>query len=275
MHRDHIISLNGQRFHYTEWGDAEAPVLVMLHGIMGHARTWDEEAAVLARRFRVIALDQRGHGDSDPAPDGDYRTSTMVGDFAAFVEALALPAFDLVGLSLGGRVAMAYAAANPGRVQRLAVVDIGPDIAEAGRQRIGAAMAATPERFPTVEHVRAWVRAANPRYTERALQQRVVHGVRPTADGGWTWKYDRAIRDTIRAGRWHDPIDLWSSWCTLACPTLIIRGADSDILSAETTKQMLERCTSARLVEIAEAGHTVSADQPERFLTLLSDFLGV
>ena len=274
MHRDHVVTLHGQRFHYTEWGEANAPVVVLLHGITGHARTWDDEAAALARRFRVLALDQRGHGDSDPAPDGDYRTSTLAEDFAAFVDALDLRVFRLIGLSMGGRVAIAYTGRYPTRVEQLVIVDIGPDIGQAGRARIGAGMAATPERFATLEQARAWIRGANLTYSERALRQRVEHGLRPTDDGGWTWKYDRAIRDTIRQGRWSDPIDLWSPWCSLMCPTLLVRGAESDVLSAGMAKDMIERCPPAQLVEVAGAGHAVPAEQPDRFLSVLSDFLG-
>src|SRR2546422_6040543 len=109
MYRARIVSLHGQRFHYTDWGEVAAPVVVMLHGITGHARAWDDEARALASRFRVVALDQRGHGDSDPAPDGDYTVATMAGDLAAFADALELTRFSLVGLSMGGRVAIAFA----------------------------------------------------------------------------------------------------------------------------------------------------------------------
>ena len=84
MHRDRTIVLNGQRFHYTEWGASTAPPLVMLHGVTGHARTWDEEAAALAARYRVLALDQRGHGDSDPSPNADYTVATLSADVTAF-----------------------------------------------------------------------------------------------------------------------------------------------------------------------------------------------
>jgi pimeloyl-ACP methyl ester carboxylesterase len=273
MHRDHVVSLRGQRFHYTEWGETSAPVVLMLHGLTGHARTWDDEAALLSRRFRVVALDQRGHGDSDPAADADYGTFAMAEDVAALVDVLATPVVHIVALSLGGRVAIAYTAAHAARVARLVVVDIGPDIAEAGRARIGAAMAATPERFASVAAALAWQRAANPRYTEHALRHRVEHGLRPTGDGGLTWKYDRAIRDGIRAGRWREVIDLWPAWRAITCPTLVIRGADSDILSAETAKRMIGTCAAARLVEVSDAGHTVPGDQPARFLDLVTEFL--
>src|SRR5437867_12451913 len=88
MHRDRTVILQGQRFHYTEWGEAAAPALIMLHGVTGHARTWDEEAGAFASRYRVLALDQRGHGDSDPPSDGDYTVAAMAGDLTAFADAL-------------------------------------------------------------------------------------------------------------------------------------------------------------------------------------------
>src|SRR6267378_8649247 len=97
---DRSLTVHGQRFHLTDWGPTDAPTVLFLHGVTGHARTWDHEAAALAGRFRIIALDQRGHGDSDPAPDGDYTVATMAEDLAAFADAQALGRFSIVGLSI-------------------------------------------------------------------------------------------------------------------------------------------------------------------------------
>src|SRR5262245_51946695 len=130
---DRSLTVHGQRFHLTEWGPAHAPAVLFLHGVTGHARTWDQEAAALASRYHVFALDQRGHGDSDPPLDGDYSLTALAGDIAAVVDALALARVSIVGLSLGGRAAIVHAARHPERVERLMVVDIGPDIAAAGR----------------------------------------------------------------------------------------------------------------------------------------------
>ena len=96
MHTDRTIVLHGQRFHYTEWGPPAAPPVIFLHGITGHARTWDDEARLLAGRFHVVVLDQRGHGDSDPAPDGDYSDAALLGDLEAFVDALGFRRLGLV-----------------------------------------------------------------------------------------------------------------------------------------------------------------------------------
>jgi len=274
MHRDRTVTLRGLRFHYTEWGDAAAPPVVMLHGLTGHARTWDEEARALSGRYRVLALDQRGHGDSDPAPDGDYTTGTLAEDLAAFCAALALGFPRLLGLSMGGRVAIAYAGRRPTRVERLVVVDIGPEIAPAGRARVGQTMGQAPERFATVAEALAYQRANNPRYTDALLRHRVEHGLRALPDGGFAWKYDRALRDAVRTGRWRDTIDLWPLWRAVACPTLLVRGADSDVLSPEIAKRMLEENPRATLVEVPGAGHTVPGDQPAAFQALVAEFLG-
>jgi pimeloyl-ACP methyl ester carboxylesterase len=273
MHTDRTIVLHGQRFHYTDWGPPAAPPVIALHGITGHARTWDDEARLLARRLRVLALDQRGHGDSDPAPDGDYADDALLGDLFAFVEALGLRRFSLLALSLGGRVAINFAGRHPDRVERLVVVDIGPEIAPAGRARVGALMAGAPERFESVEDVVAHMRANSPRYTDAMLRHRARHAVRPLPDGGFTWKYDRALRDAIRQGRMRAPADLWPQWRAITCPTLLVRGAESDVLSEDTAKRMIDALSAARLAVVPGAGHTVPGDQPAAFQSLLREFL--
>ena len=272
MHRDRTITLNGQRFHYTEWGAATAPALLMLHGVTGHARTWDEEAAAFASRYRVLALDQRGHGDSDPSPDADYTVATLASDVAAFADALGLSRLSIVGLSMGGRVAIAFAGQATPRVERLVIVDIGPEISPAGMLRVSTLMARSPELFASLEHALAFHRLTNPLFTEAMLRHRVEHGTRPV-DGGLTWKYDRGLREAVRAGTWRDPIDLWPLWRAIACPILLVRGGDSDVLSAEIAKRMLDENPNARFAEVSGAGHSVPGDQPVVFQTLLAEFL--
>jgi esterase len=273
MHVDRTIRLRGLRFHYTEWGDPTAPPLIMLHGITGHARTWDAEAAALSRRYRVFALDQRGHGDSDGAPGADYQIATMAADLTDFVEALDLARVTLVALSMGGRVSIAYAGMYPPRVERLVLVDIGPDINPTGRVRIGTMMARSPESFATESEAFEFAHAANPRTDLSHLRHRIHHALKRLPGGGFAWKYDRAIRDAMRQGGWHDPIDLWALLAAIRCPTLIVRGVESDVLSPEVAKRMVEVMADARLVEVPNAGHTVPGDQPAAFLALITDFL--
>ena len=115
--RDRFIDANSMRFHYLEWGDPQSPPVMLLHGFAQTCHSWDFVALSLCDRYRVIALDQRGHGDSDWAEDGDYAPETQQGDIGAIVDGLGFKQFVLMGLSMGGRNSLTYAAANPDRVK--------------------------------------------------------------------------------------------------------------------------------------------------------------
>jgi pimeloyl-ACP methyl ester carboxylesterase len=273
---ERTAKVNGITLHYLDWGldrgPADAPPVVLLHGITGHARVWDHLAERLAPRHRVVALDQRGHGDSDPAPDDDYRVGTMADDVAAFVGSLRLDRFALLGHSMGGRIAIKYAADHAARLERLVIVDIGPDINLAGLQRVRDMMANAPERIESEEWAVEYIRRANPLQDVDMLRERVRHGLRRAPDGELTWKYAKGLRDMMREGR-RDTVDLWEPLPRIPCPTLIVRGAESDILSAEVAKKMAERLPDGRVVEIAGAGHTVPADRPEEFVRQIRAFL--
>ena len=188
------LDLGGLGFHYTDWG-GDGPPLVMLHGLSGHARTWDHTAAALSDRYRVLALDQRGHGDSDWAPQ--YGIGLMAADLLAFMDALQLREVTLMGLSMGGLVSFVFAAAHPERVRRLMVLDIGPEIAPAGSRNVSAAMAES-DVFASEDEAFAQARAANPRPTDETLRHRVRHNLRSLPDGTLTFKYDKAFRSPAR-----------------------------------------------------------------------------
>jgi pimeloyl-ACP methyl ester carboxylesterase len=246
--------------------------VVLLHGVTGHARVWDHLAERLVPGRRVLALDQRGHGDSDPAPDDDYRVATMADDVAAFAGSLRLDRFALVGHSMGGRIAIKYAADHAARLERLVIVDIGPDIALAGLQRVRDMMAQSPERIESEEWAVEYIRRANPLQDPGLLRERVRHGLKRLPDGGLTWKYAKGLRDMMRAGR-RDAVDLWEPLSRIPCPTLVVRGAESDILSPDVAKKMTERLPDGRVIELARAGHTVPADRPDEFASELRAFL--
>jgi pimeloyl-ACP methyl ester carboxylesterase len=269
---ERTVRVNGVTLHYLDWGPADAPAVVLLHGITGHARVWDHLAARLLPGRRVLALDQRGHGDSDPAPDDDYRVATMADDVAGFAGSLQLERFALLGHSMGGRIAIQYAAAHAGRLERLVIVDIGPDIELAGLQRVRDMMSKSPERIESEEWAVEYIRRANPLQDLELLRQRVHHGLKRLPDGELTWKYAKGLRDMMRAGR-RDAVDLWEPLPHIGCPTLVVRGAESDILSADVAKKMTERLPDGRLIEIEGAGHTVPADRPEEFVRQIRAFL--
>lgn len=269
---ERTVRVNGVTLHYLDWGPAEAPPVVLLHGITGHARVWDHLAERLVPGRRVLALDQRGHGDSDPAPDDDYRVGTMADDVAAFAGSLRLERFALLGHSMGGRIAIQYAAAHAARLDRLVIVDIGPDIELTGLQRVREMMSKAPERIESEEWAVEYIRRANPLQDVDLLRHRVRHGLRRLPDGELTWKYAKGLRDMMRAGR-RDVVDLWEPLPRIPCPTLVVRGAESDILSAEVAKKMTGRLPDGRLVEIPGAGHTVPADRPDEFVGHVRAFL--
>ena len=184
------LDIGGLSFHYIDWG-GDGPPLVMLHGLSGHARTWDHTAAALSDRDRVLALDQRGHGDSDWAPR--YGIGPMAADLLAFMDALQFTKVTLMGLSMGGMVSFVFAAAHPERVRRLMVLDIGPEIASVGARNLAAA-AAGSDVFASEEEAFAQARAANPRPTDETLRHRVRHNLRSMPDGTLTFKHDKALR---------------------------------------------------------------------------------
>ena len=272
--RDATLPLRGFRLHYVEWGDPAAPPLVLLHGITGHARTWDTLSVALGEHWRVLAVDQRGHGDSEPAPDGDYTVGAMADDLGAFADALGLSTFSLVGLSMGGRVAMGFAGANPSRVERLVIVDIAPDIHPPGMARIRQMIAGAPEAIESEEWAVETAMAANPRADVGELRHRIKHALRREPDGTLTWKYARDLREMMRRGGRREPMDLWERLTHITCPTLLVRGAESDVLSPELAQRVIAALPDGRLVEVQDAGHTVPGDRPAEFVAVVRRFLG-
>ena len=160
---DRTVRVNGITLHYLDWGPAGAPPVVLLHGITGHARVWDRLAERLVPGRRVLALDQRGHGDSDAAPDGDYRVATMADDVAAFAGSLELDRFTLLGHSMGGRMAIQYAArprGAPGAADHRGHRARHPR--SPGLQRVRDMMPESPERIESEEWAVEYIRRANP-----------------------------------------------------------------------------------------------------------------
>jgi pimeloyl-ACP methyl ester carboxylesterase len=160
---DELIEMRGLRFHYRDWPStrAGAPDLVLLHGYTGHARSWDAFAEAMTDRYRVLALDQRGHGETGWAAAEHYGVEDMADDLEAFVQALGLSRFSLVGLSMGGMVAMEYAGRRPKELAALVIVDIGPEIVASGVERIQAGVQ-TSDIFTSRDEAFAAARVANP-----------------------------------------------------------------------------------------------------------------
>jgi esterase len=263
------VGIGGLTFHYVDWGGSGAP-LVMLHGLSGHARTWDHTAAALSDRYHVLALDQRGHGDSDWAPQ--YGLRPMAEDLLGWLDALDLSEVTLMGLSMGGLVSFVFAAAHPDRVARMVIMDIGPELAPAGSANVTSSLAAN-DVFSSADEAFAQARAANPRPTDATLRHRVTHNLRQLPDGTLTYKYDKELRRNPRALFDHTPDELWTAWRAVSCPVLLVRGADSDVLAADTAQRMLAENPNASFASIPDCGHSITLDRPDGLLEVVSPWL--
>ena len=270
---DELIEMRGLRFHYRDWPSKRpgAPDLVLLHGFTGHARSWDAFAEAMTDRYRVLALDQRGHGESQWAPANGYGVGDMADDLAAFVHALDLSGFSLLGLSMGGMVTIEYAGRRPKELTRAAIVDIGPEIIRSGAERIRAGIQ-VGDVFDSREAAFAQARAANPRPPEAHQRQRIYANLMRTGDGKWTWRYDRALR-APNALRPRDADVAWTSCAMIAVPVQLIRGELSDILAPEVAQRMLQSIPDVRFSEVKDAGHSVPLDAPDGFLAAAREFL--
>lgn len=266
--RKYRISVAGLSLHVTEWGDQRAMPVVMLHGIRGYGETFAGVAQALQPEYRVIALDQRGRGLSDWDPARDYYTDTYVADLAALVDVLALGQFDLLGHSMGGINAIAYAAKYPTRVRRLVIEDAGPGAFEvsAGATRIRKELATTPDHFDTWEAASQFMRGLRPTVTEAARQQRLHSMLKPLDSGGYTWRYDHAgIAATRLNPVLSRVIDLRPCVQAIACDTLVMRGARTDYLQPEMLAEMQQLNPRVTGLDIPDAGHYIHDDQPDLF----------
>ena len=270
---DELIELRGLRFHYRDWParHADAPDLVLLHGYTGHARSWDFFAAQMTDRYRVLALDQRGHGETAWAPADQYGVEDMVQDLSAFVAAMQLQRFTLLGLSMGGMVAMHYAGARPAELAALVIVDIGPELVASGSARIQAGQADS-DMFESKAAAFAVARAANSVPPLAVHRHRVDYSLMRLADGRWTYRYDRALR-TPRTLRLRDADAGWKACANIIVPTQLIRGANSDILSADSAVKMSKTIPNGVLAEVKDSGHSVPLDAPDGFLNAARQFL--
>ncbi len=270
---DELIEMRGLRFHYRDWPAKRpgAPTLILLHGYTGHARSWDAFAEAMTDRYRVIALDQRGHGETAWAPADRYGVEDMADDLAAFVRALRLERFTLLGLSMGGMVAMEYAGRRPKELAAVVIVDIAPELVRSGAARITEGQKAT-DVFASKDEAFAQARALDPRPPEAHHRHRIDNNLMRTEDGAWTWRYDRALRGP-GVLRPRDRETAWRSCAAIEVPTLLVRGELSDLLSPEIAERMVRTVAGAKFAEVKGSGHSVPLDAPDGFLEAARTFL--
>ena len=272
--QDKFVDADGMRFHYLEWGNPGNPPMLLLHGFAQTCHSWDFVALGFSDNYRVIVLDQRGHGDSDWASDGDYSPETQQKDISGVVNELGLENFVLMGLSMGGRNSFTYAANNSGKVKALVVVDAAPQNMQQGTQNIRSFVQQDDE-LDSVDAFVERVLQYNPRRDPQQVRGSIMHNIKELPSGKWTWKYDRALRSPGRRMGSDAETEkrLWGYLETLQCPTLLVRGGGSDIVAMDTADRMHQAIPNSRLATIDGAGHLVMGDSPSGFQSAVTDFL--
>jgi len=273
---------DGFSIHALEWSEEGTP-LVLVHGFGNEAHIWDDFASVVAPHYRTVAVDLRGHGDSDHDPERRYDYEHHVADLEAVTAALGIERLVLVGHSFGGRACTLFAAKHPERMAGLVIVDIGPEHDPRGTTRIrmevmqrGDGSFADPAEYERVL-------AHNfPAGSPDALRRMARHELRQRADGRWERKADPGFmagrpgqgeaeaeareRDTAKR--------LWDALARIPCPTLVVRGAASDILSPEIADRMVDDVLAkGQLAIVPRAAHSVMTDNPPGFAEAVAAFV--
>ena len=265
------VGTGGLDFHCLEWGEPEGPAILLLHGVAQQAHSWDFVSLALADRFRVVAMDARGHGDSQWPPDGDYSIEAHQSDLDAFVDALGLRDFILIGHSMGGRSAYVFASRRPELLKALVIVDTGPQTTSTGARRIRQ-FVTLPDALDSYEEFALRVQE----YTGRPawmVHGSLQHAIRQMPNGKWSWKYDKAIRSPdFNPPTW--PADrLWQCLESISCPVMVVRGANSDVFAEETMDRMMELIPDCSGAVVPNAGHLVPGDNTKGFLDAIEPLL--
>lgn len=263
MRQKFVQCLSPAGFHkmaYVEWGDPANPsVLVCVHGLTRCGRDFDFLAQALAAEYRVVCPDIVGRGQSDWLRDPrHYEIPQYTQDMTALLARLDVEQVDWLGTSMGGLVGMAIAAQPQSPVRKLILNDVGPVIAAGALARIGEYLA-TPPDFATPEEAEAYIRAVAAPFgnlTDAQWRHLTQHVIKSGTAGRFQLRYDPGIADSfaLAAGEGKD-IELWPFYEAISCPTLVIRGENSDLLSRETAAAMTARGPRARGVEIPNVGH--------------------
>ena len=282
-----VPGADGLPIHVLQWSDEGVP-FVLLHGFGNEAHIYDDFAPLVAPYYRTLALDLRGHGDSGHDPERRYDYEYHARDLECVTAALGIERFVLLGHSLGGRIATLFAGTHPGRMAGLVLVDSGPELDARGTLRIrldlekaaapgggaaGIASAAEYERMLAVAYP-----AARP----EAIARMARHGLRPRPGGGFERKTDPAFHQGARRMTPAESEErerrvtqqLWEALARVPCPTLVVRGAASDVLSPDVAERMAEEVLpQGRLAVVARASHSVMTDNPEGFAEAVCAFV--
>lgn len=269
MPEDGWLERGGLRLHYLDWGGRDRPPVLFLHGGSAHAHWWDFTVPLLAERFRCVALDLRGHGESGRPADGNYGLAAHAADAAALVDALGLRGGGVVGHSFGGWVAMMYAAAAGDAVGALAVLDSRATIGQRSARMLEALRKLPHTRYATRAEAIAGFRLLPAATTAPAdrLAHVAAHAIVQDADGWFVPRFDRRALAGVGAQ------DLTPCLRAARCPILAVRGAASTVVDAAAVAVYRQIAPTAEVAEIDAAHHHPMLDQPARLAAVLDPFL--
>jgi len=261
------LSVDGLRLRTHAWPRPGRPRALLLHSVAGHGHWWDWAAPLLAERFDVLALDLRGHGGSEHAPDGAYAFDDHLGDLAGVLGALGGAPPVVIGHSMGGYLAALLASRRPELVAAVVITDIltawPPALSEIARRQ---AERASPE-FPDAAAAAARFRFSPPE--EGAPPERVRHlgeaGVIERRPGAWTTAFDRRVF-------LHPPADPWPFLPRIACPALVLHGEHSAVMSAEACRRAAAAIPRGRAATLPGVRHHLIVEDPERFARVVLDW---
>ena len=273
------------RLHYVDWGNPDAPPLILQHGGRDHCRSWDWVAQELRQDWHVIAPDLRGHGDSAWSPDGDYTPFAFVYDFAQLVETLGYDQVSIVAHSLGGNIATRFTGLYPEKVIKLANIEglgLTPSLAEqrqntpyaarlrdwiASRRKAAGRL---PRRYPTIEAAYARMKEENAYLTDEQARHLTIHAISRNEDGSYSWKFDNYLNVWPVAE--FPEAEVEALWSAITCPMLMFYGTESFAVSPLKDGR-IKHFKTASVLEYEKAGHWLHHDQFDRFMRDLKAFL--
>ncbi|MBI4969102.1 MAG: alpha/beta hydrolase [Rhodospirillales bacterium] len=261
---------------YSEWGDPKAArTLVCVHGLTRCRHDFDTLADALADAYRVVSIDVAGRGESDWLPDkGHYDFPLYMADLAALIARLDVEAVDWLGTSMGGLIGLFLAAQARAPIRTLILNDVGARLEAQSLKRISAYVAWKP-RFETLDVAEAHFREIHApfgRLTDAQWRRLAQTSTRPHPEGGLTFHYDPKIGERFKEAPADKDVELWSYWEPIAIPTLVLRGAQSDLLSAATVVEMQRRNARCDAVDIEGCGHAPGLMAPDQ-IALVRDWL--
>ena len=267
------IVLRQMRFHFLEWGHPGAPPIVLLHGGHQSAHSWDLVSLHLAQRYRVLALDQRGHGDSEWARDVTYSNHEMSLDAEAFIAAMGLQRPVLMGHSMGGRNTMLLTRRNQALLRAAVIVDVGPELSEKGRAAIAGFVQGNQE-FDDLEHFVRNVRQYDPYRSREHIERTVKYNMLERADGKYVSKCDSNPR-RLNIARGSGPLEniTLDDATAFDLPVLLVRGANSNILAPDAAERFAAALPQGRLVTVPDCGHNVHGQNTKGFIGAVGGFL--